>query len=74
MLVENLQREGLNPMDEAQGYAELIERFRLTQEAVATKVGRSRAAVANALRLLKLPTGRPGRLLRGPALDRATPR
>lgn len=55
MLVENLQREGLNPMDEAQGYAELIERFRLTQEAVATKVGRSRAAVANALRLLKLP-------------------
>jgi ParB family chromosome partitioning protein len=56
MLVENLQREGLNPMDEAQGYAELIERFRLTQESVATKVGRSRAAVANALRLLKLPT------------------
>jgi ParB family chromosome partitioning protein len=56
MLVENLQREGLNPMDEAQGYAELIERFQLTQESVATKVGRSRAAVANALRLLKLPT------------------
>ncbi|MBL9138416.1 MAG: ParB/RepB/Spo0J family partition protein [Verrucomicrobiales bacterium] len=55
MLVENLQREGLNPMDEAQGYAELIERFRLTQEAVATKVGKSRASVANALRLLKLP-------------------
>lgn len=55
MLVENLQREGLNPMDEAQGYAELIERFQLTQEAVATKVGKSRAAVTNALRLLKLP-------------------
>lgn len=55
MLVENLQREGLNPMDEAQGYAELMDRFRLTQESVATKVGRSRAAVANALRLLKLP-------------------
>lgn len=55
MLVENLQREGLNPMDEAQGYAELIERFHLKQESVATKVGRSRAAVANALRLLKLP-------------------
>ncbi len=54
MLVENLQREGLNPMDEAQGYAELIERFHLTQEAVSAKVGRSRAAVANALRLLKL--------------------
>lgn len=56
MLVENLQREDLNPMDEAQGYAELGERFQLTQEAIATKVGRSRAAVANALRLLKLPT------------------
>ncbi len=56
MLVENLQREGLNPLDEAQGYAELIERFHLKQEAVATKVGRSRAAVANSLRLLKLPT------------------
>jgi len=56
MLVENLQREGLNPMDEGQGYAELIERFHLKQEAVATKVGRSRAAVANALRLLKLPS------------------
>jgi len=55
MMVENLQREGLNPMDEAQGYSELMGRFALTQEAVATKVGRSRAAVANALRLLKLP-------------------
>ena len=55
MLVENLQREGLNPLEEAQGYAELIERFQLTQDSVATKVGRSRTAVANALRLLKLP-------------------
>ncbi len=56
MLVENLQREDLNPMDEAQGYSELMTRFSLTQEAVATKVGRSRAAVANALRLLRLPS------------------
>lgn len=55
MLVENLQREGLNPMEEAQGYGELMEKFELTQEAVAVRVGRSRAAVANALRLLKLP-------------------
>jgi ParB family chromosome partitioning protein len=55
MLVENLQREDLNPMDEAQGYAELMERFGFTQETVAAKVGRSRAVVANALRLLKLP-------------------
>ncbi|MCC6231101.1 MAG: ParB/RepB/Spo0J family partition protein [Verrucomicrobiales bacterium] len=65
MLVENLQREDLNPMDEAQGYQELIERFRLTQEGVATKVGRSRTAVANALRLLKLPAPVQGQLREG---------
>lgn len=55
MLIENLQREGLNPIDEADGYAELQNRFRLTQEAIAERVGKSRATVANALRLLKLP-------------------
>lgn len=65
MLVENLQREGLNPMDEARGYAELMERFRLTQELVATKVGRSRTAVANALRLLRLPASVQDRLRDG---------
>ncbi len=65
MLVENLQREDLNPVDEAQGYSELMERFRLTQDAVATKVGRSRAAVANALRLLRLPTAVQGLLREG---------
>lgn len=54
-LIENLQRENLNAMEEAQGYAELIARFDLRQEDVATKVGKSRAWVANALRLLKLP-------------------
>jgi len=54
-LIENLQRENLNPLEEAQGYAQLIEQFQLTQEEVATKVGKSRAVVANALRLLKLP-------------------
>jgi ParB family transcriptional regulator, chromosome partitioning protein len=53
-LVENLQRENLNPMEEAQGYAQLIEQFQLTQEQAAVKVGKSRALVANALRLLKL--------------------
>jgi ParB family transcriptional regulator, chromosome partitioning protein len=53
-LIENLQRENLNPMEEAQGYAELISRFDLRQEDVATKVGKSRSWVANALRLLKL--------------------
>jgi ParB family chromosome partitioning protein len=53
-LIENLQREDLNPLEEAQGYAELTERFQLRQEDVASRVGKSRAAVANALRLLKL--------------------
>ena len=53
-LIENLQRENLNPVEEAQGYAQLIEQFQLTQELVAAKVGKSRAVVANALRLLKL--------------------
>lgn len=55
-LIENLQRENLNPIEEAQGYSQLINQFQLTQEDVATKVGKSRAVVANALRLLKLPT------------------
>jgi len=54
-VIENLQRENLNAMEEAQGYAELISRFDLRQEDVATKVGKSRAWVANALRLLRLP-------------------
>jgi ParB family chromosome partitioning protein len=54
-LIENLQRENLNPIEEAHGYAQLTEQFQLKQEEVATKVGKSRAAVANALRLLKLP-------------------
>jgi len=54
-LIENLQRENLNPIEEALGYAQLVSQFQLTQELVATKVGKSRAVVANALRLLKLP-------------------
>jgi ParB family chromosome partitioning protein len=53
-LIENLQRENLNPVEEALGYAQLVEQFKLTQEEVSTKVGKSRAVVANALRLLKL--------------------
>lgn len=54
-LIENLQREDLNPYEEALGYSTLIERFSITQEEVANRVGKSRAAVANAMRLLKLP-------------------
>jgi ParB family chromosome partitioning protein len=53
-LIENLQRENLNAIEEAHGYAQLIGQFQLTQEEAALKVGKSRAVVANALRLLKL--------------------
>jgi len=56
-LVENLQREDLNPLEEAAAYEALITRFDLTQEQVAEQVGKSRSAVANALRLLELPEG-----------------
>jgi len=54
-LVENLQRADLNPLEEATAYRQLIEEFGLTQEQVAERVGKSRATVANALRLLRLP-------------------
>jgi len=53
-LIENLQREDLNPLEEAEGYKHLVERFGLTQEEVANRVGKSRPAIANALRLLSL--------------------
>lgn len=54
-LVENLQRENLNPMEEARGYQRLAREFSLTQEEMARKVGKERSTVANALRLLTLP-------------------
>ena len=54
-LIENLQRENLNPIEEAQGYYELTENFGMTQEEISKTVGRSRSAVANAMRLLSLP-------------------
>ncbi len=54
-LVENLQREDLNPIEEAAGYKALMDDFGFTQDEVAAKVGRSRSAVANAVRLLGLP-------------------
>jgi ParB family transcriptional regulator, chromosome partitioning protein len=53
-LIENLQREDLNPIEEAEGYALLQKKFNLTQEQVAAQVGKARASVANALRLLEL--------------------
>jgi ParB family chromosome partitioning protein len=71
-LIENLQRENLNPIEEALGYRQLIEQFNLRQEDAAQKVGKGRVAVANALRLLKLPDAvqvfvRTGRLTVGHA-------
>ena len=54
-LIENIQRESLNPIEEAMAYDMLIERFDLTQDQVAKQVGKSRSAIANALRLLDLP-------------------
>lgn len=54
-LVENIQREDLNPIEEAEGLKSLIEDYNLTQEQAAKRVGKSRAAIANALRLLELP-------------------
>ena len=54
-IIENLQRENLNPVEEASGYNELIEKYGMTQEQVAKMVGKSRSAVANAVRLLTLP-------------------
>jgi ParB family chromosome partitioning protein len=54
-LVENIQRADLNPLEEAEAYAQLMEEFGLTQEAVAERVGKSRTAVANTVRLLNLP-------------------
>jgi ParB family chromosome partitioning protein len=54
-LIENVQREDLNPIEEAEVYRRLIEEFGLTQEGMASRVGKDRASIANALRLLKLP-------------------
>jgi ParB family chromosome partitioning protein len=64
-LIENLQREGLNPLEEAYGYASLIRDFDLTQEVAAERVGKPRASVANSLRLLSLDGELQGYLAKG---------
>lgn len=56
-LIENLQREDLNPMEEAEGYEVLMKDYNMTQEEVAQRMSKSRPAIANALRLLALPQG-----------------
>ena len=55
-LIENLQRQDLNPMEESMGYRQLMEEYDMTQEQVAQRVSKSRSAVANSLRLLSLPS------------------
>ena len=55
-LIENVQREDLNPIEEAMGYKSLIEEFNMTQEELSEKVGKSRPAITNSMRLLDLPT------------------
>ena len=64
-LIENLQREGLNPIEEALGYASLLRDFDLTQELVGERVGKGRATIANALRLLQLEKEIQGFLRKG---------
>ena len=54
-IIENLQRENLNPVEEAEGYSELIEKYGMTQEQVARMTGRSRSSIANSVRILSLP-------------------
>jgi ParB family chromosome partitioning protein len=56
-LIENLQREGLNPIEEAQAYSRLAKDFHMRQEDIAQRVGKNRATVANTMRLLDLPVG-----------------
>lgn len=64
-LVENLQREDLSPLEEATAYQELLEDFGLTHEEVGKRVGKSRSAITNSLRLLQLPAAIQGKLERG---------
>jgi len=56
MLVENIQREDLNPLEEAQAYKRLIDEYHLTQDQIAARVGKSRSFIANSMRLLNLPS------------------
>jgi ParB family chromosome partitioning protein len=64
-LIENIQREGLNPIEEAHAFQYLIEKFGITQEQIAQVIGKSRASIANILRLLNLPPEIQGEIQRG---------
>lgn len=64
-LIENLQRQDLNPMEEAYAYQQLIQEFKLTQEKLSRQIGKERSSVANTLRLLKLPASVKEEISRG---------
>ncbi len=64
-LIENLQRENLNPIEEAQGYKELIDKYNMTQEQLSHTLGKARSSIANSLGLLSLPNGVKDLLQRG---------
>ena len=64
-LIENLQRENLNPIEEALGYKTLIDKFNMTQESVSSKLGKSRSAIANWIRLLSLDEPIQSKLITG---------
>ena len=64
-MIENLQREDLNPIEEARGYQEIIRLFGMKQEELAKKMGKSRPAITNALRLLRLPDSIQEKVIRG---------
>jgi ParB family transcriptional regulator, chromosome partitioning protein len=64
-LIENIQRENLNPLEEAEAYRQLVEEFGLSQEGIGLKVGKDRSTIANLLRILKLPEGIREKMLEG---------
>jgi ParB family chromosome partitioning protein len=64
-LIENIQREDLNPIEQAEGYQKLIDGFMFTQEDLALRLGKNRATIANSLRLLKLPDDVKGNVISG---------
>ena len=64
-LIENLQREDLNPIEEAQGYRSLIDEYHLTQEEISARLGKSRSAIANSVRLLALDENIQQKLISG---------
>lgn len=68
-LIENIQRENLNPIEEAEAYQRLIQEFQLSQEEIGRKVGKDRSTIANFLRLLKLPPWIREKIAEGPSLS-----